>query len=51
MAPTLTPDGSRRFSLPSWGVNLAGFGALIALVLAVFFWQLIAMDQDLPAIP
>ena len=41
-------QGSRiRFPLPSWGVNLAGFGLLIALVLAVFSWQLATVDNDL----
>jgi len=40
-------DSRRHLSLPSWGMNLAGFGVLIALVLAVFFWQLTAIDQDL----
>jgi len=33
--------------LPSWGQNLAGFGLLIALVLAVFFGQMVAIDHDL----
>jgi signal transduction histidine kinase len=37
----------RRLPLPSWGVNLAGFGLLIALVLAAFLWQLAVIDQDL----
>ena len=36
-----------RLSLPSWVMNLLGFGLLIALVLAVFFWQLLALDRDL----
>lgn len=40
-------DSGRRFSLPSWGANLVGFGLLIAVVLAVFFWQLTAIDNDL----
>lgn len=33
--------------LPSWVMNLLGFGLLIVLVLAVFFWQLLALDRDL----
>ncbi|HQQ40028.1 MAG TPA: tRNA dimethylallyltransferase, partial [Clostridia bacterium] len=33
--------------LPSWVLNLLGFGILIALVLAVFFWQLLDMDREL----
>lgn len=37
----------KRLSLPSWVMNLLGFGLLIALVLAVFFWQLLALDRDL----
>lgn len=40
-------DSSSRFPLPSWGANLVGFGLLIAVVLAVFFWQLTAIDNDL----
>jgi signal transduction histidine kinase len=42
----VTPEKS-RLPLPSWGVNLAGFGLLIILVLAAFLWQLTAIDQDL----
>ncbi len=34
------------FPLPSWGANLVGFGLLIGVVLAVFFWQLTAIDKD-----
>lgn len=33
--------------LPSWVLNLLGFGILIALVLVVFFWQLLDMDREL----
>ena len=33
--------------LPSWVLNLLGFGMLIALVLAVFFWQLLDIDREL----
>lgn len=40
-------DSRIRFLLPSWGANLAGFGLLIALVLAVFSWQLATVDKDL----
>ncbi len=40
-------EGSIRFPLPSWGANLVGFGLLITLVLAVFFWQLTVIDKDL----
>ncbi|MCL1979622.1 MAG: hypothetical protein FWG62_00905, partial [Proteobacteria bacterium] len=36
-----------RLPLPSWVMNLAGFGLLIALVLAVFFWQMLVIDHDL----
>jgi signal transduction histidine kinase len=39
--------GSIRFPLPSWGANLIGFGLLITLVLAAFFWQLTVIDKDL----
>jgi two-component system, NtrC family, sensor histidine kinase HydH len=42
----VTP-GKSRLPLPSWVVNLAGFGLLIILVLAAFLWQLAAIDQDL----
>ncbi len=42
----MTLSGHRR-ALPSWVMNLLGFGLLIALVLAVFFWQLLALDRDL----
>lgn len=38
-------EGTRP--LPSWVLNLLGFGILIALVLAVFFWQLLDMDREL----
>lgn len=34
-------------SLPSWVMNLIGFGLLIALVLAAFFWQMVGMDREL----
>ncbi|MDD2465076.1 MAG: ATP-binding protein [Desulfobulbus sp.] len=34
-------------TLPSWAMNLLGFGLLIALVIAVFSWQIMAMNQDL----
>ena len=33
--------------LPSWVLNLLGFGILIALVLVVFFWQLLDVDREL----
>lgn len=33
--------------MPSWAMNLSGFGLLIALVLAVFFWQMTASDHEL----
>ena len=46
MGPAVTP-GKSRLPLPSWVVNLAGFGLLIILVLAAFLWQLAAIDQDL----
>ncbi|MDR2550290.1 MAG: hypothetical protein LBD10_08855 [Desulfobulbus sp.] len=36
-----------KLPLPSWAMNLAGFGLLIALVLAAFFWQLLMLDRDL----
>lgn len=44
MEPPVIPS---RLPLPSWGMNLAGFGLLILLVLAVFFWQMTAIDHDL----
>lgn len=47
MEPALKPPGRLHVSLPSWGMNLVGFGVLIALVLAVFQWQLVDIDQDL----
>jgi signal transduction histidine kinase len=34
-------------ALPSWGVNLFGFGLLIALVLGVFSWQIMVTNRDL----
>jgi signal transduction histidine kinase len=34
-------------TLPSWGINLLGFGLLIALVIGVFSWQIVAMNRDL----
>ena len=37
----------KALPLPSWAMNLAGFGLLIVLVLAVFFWQMLALDHDL----
>lgn len=37
----------KRALLPSWAMNLLGFGLLITLVLAGFFWQLLAMDREL----
>ena len=46
MERAVKPGGGRSL-LPSWGANLAGFGLLIVLVLAVFFWQLTTIDQDL----
>jgi len=36
-----------RLPLPSWAMNLVGFGLLIALVLVIFFWQMVAIDHDL----
>jgi signal transduction histidine kinase len=33
--------------MPTWAMNLAGFGLLILLVLAAFFWQMLAIDRDL----
>ena len=39
--------GTSALPLPSWAMNLLGFGLLIALVLAVFFWQLLDMDREL----
>jgi two-component system, NtrC family, sensor histidine kinase HydH len=36
-----------RLPLPSWGMNLFGFGLLIALVLTVLFWQMTTVDNDL----
>ena len=44
MEPPVIPS---RLPLPSWGMNLAGFGLLIVLVLAVFFWQMTTIDHDL----
>jgi two-component system sensor histidine kinase HydH len=44
---SLIPASRTRGGLPSWAANLAGFGLLIALVLAVFFWQLIQTDRNL----
>ncbi|MGD9949214.1 MAG: PAS domain-containing sensor histidine kinase [Desulfobulbus sp.] len=40
----LRPD--KRF-LPSWVMNLLGFGLLITLVIAAFSWQILAMNKDL----
>lgn len=37
----------KALPLPSWAMNLAGFGLLIVLVLAVFFWQMLTIDHDL----
>ncbi|MGI6657427.1 MAG: sensor histidine kinase [Desulfobulbus sp.] len=47
MDRSLIPASRTRGGLPSWAANLAGFGLLIALVLAVFFWQLIQTDRNL----
>ena len=33
--------------LPSWAMNLIGFGLLIGVVVAVFSWQIVAMNRDL----
>jgi two-component system, NtrC family, sensor histidine kinase HydH len=46
MEQSLSPPGS-RLPLPSWAMNLTGFGLLIALVLAVFFWQMTTVDNAL----
>lgn len=40
----LRPD---HHPLPSWVMNLLGFGLLIALVIAVFSWQIMEMNRDL----
>ncbi len=45
MESTLT--SGRKILLPSWALNLIGFGLLITLVLAVFFWQMTTIDRDL----
>lgn len=45
MESTLT--GNRKIPVPSWALNLIGFGLLITLVLAVFFWQMTTIDRDL----
>jgi signal transduction histidine kinase len=42
-----TLTGGRKIPLPSWALNLIGFGLLITLVLAVFFWQMTTIDRDL----
>ena len=46
MEQSLNHSGN-RLPLPSWAMNLTGFGLLIALVLAVFFWQMTTVDNDL----
>lgn len=46
MEQSLNHPGN-RLPLPSWAMNLTGFGLLIALVLAVFFWQMTTVDNDL----
>nr|WP_321464579.1 HAMP domain-containing sensor histidine kinase [uncultured Desulfobulbus sp.] len=33
--------------LPSWVINLFGFGLLIGVVIVAFSWQIAAMDRDL----
>ncbi len=33
--------------LPSWVMNLLGFGLLIGVVIAVFSWQIMAMNREL----
>nr|WP_320009848.1 HAMP domain-containing sensor histidine kinase [uncultured Desulfobulbus sp.] len=38
---------SKRLSLPSWVMNLLGFGVLIALVIGAFGWQMFAIQKDL----
>lgn len=42
-----TLKAGRKIPVPSWALNLIGFGLLITLVLAVFFWQMTTIDRDL----
>ncbi|MGE4559478.1 MAG: PAS domain-containing sensor histidine kinase [Desulfobulbus sp.] len=42
--PALRPD---PHPLPSWVINLLGFGLLIGLVIVVFSWQIAAMNREL----
>lgn len=46
MAKPVNRSGD-RLPLPSWAMNLIGFGLLITLVLGAFFWQMVAIDRDL----
>ena len=47
MSPTPQPDKPANRSLPSWLINLLGFGVLIGLVLAVFFYQMHGINNSL----
>lgn len=38
---------AKQPAIPSWALNLLGFGLLIAVVIAVFFWQMVDMNRDL----
>ena len=38
---------ARQPALPSWAMNLLGFGLLIAVVIIAFFWQMMDMDREL----